>query len=341
MEDFESFPEGNICLIEHPSGNCPILQKGLNCQSAKASGIIFYNSFERRNLGGFLRNDSYFEGDPLVYIPAITTTHSVGNTLKSLENPVVNLVTNTSINMTITSNVYCITKEGDPNNVIIAGAHLDSVPAGPGINDNGSGSASLLEIIIQFYKQKIKPTNKVVFGFWGAEEIGLLGSRYYANKLEKNHPEEFKKIAMALNFDMLGSPNYIPYTNVFEGSPGLPESIRNGSNVITRTFGEYFDERSVPYKTAIMNGGSDYYSFAERGIPAGGLETGAGGIKSAEERKEFGGLANAAFDPCYHQSCDTTMNINVEGLEIMSQGAAYAIHKFATMKNVRETLNRG
>lgn len=87
-----------------------------------------------------------------------------------------------------------------------------------------------------------------------------------------------------------------------------------------------------------MNGGSDYYSFAERGIPAGGLLTGASGLKTAGERTEHGGLANAAYDPCYHLSCDTVENIDKDGLKVMSQAAAATIYEFALAKDVRKKL---
>lgn len=300
--------------------------------------MLFYNTPERKALGGWVRNDSFFEGDDLVSIPCLATTNTVGNLIQGLESPVINIYSNTTIIMANTSNVICTTKEGNPNNTIIAGAHLDSVPEGPGINDNGSGSATILETIIQWYKNKVSPVNRVVFAFWGAEEVGLLGSRYYADRLQREEPEEFKKIALALNFDMLGSPNYIPFVNVFEGSPGLPESIKNGSNVISNTFGEHLTRADVKYQPSPMNGGSDYYSFAERGIPAGGLLTGASGLKTAGERTEHGGLANAAYDPCYHLSCDTVENIDKDGLKVMSQAAAATIYEFALAKDVRKKL---
>lgn len=304
--------------------------------------IIFNKGENQKNLSwGRVRKTGYWIGDPLVKIPCLSATYSLGNTLKSLEDPTLHITTNTSIIVANTSNIYCTTKEGDVGNTIVVGAHLDSVPAGPGINDNGSGSASLLEIIIQWYKEKVKPVNKVKFAFWGAEELGLIGSRFYVNNTRNTNPEAFANISMALNFDMLGSPNYIAYINTIRNTVNLPNEVVNGSEVITRSFATYFNESNIPYELSPMNGGSDYYSFVEAGIPAGGLLTGAGGIKTAKERSIHGGLANAAYDPCYHQSCDTIENINQKGLEIMSRGAAYTIYDFATKENLRDTLNRG
>lgn len=335
--DFTNF-DGNICLLEYNPKKCPIITGALNCENAGAEGLLFYNLPERRALGGWVRNDSYFEGDPLVTIPCLSISNTAGNLLRNLENPKIALELNASVVITETSNVYCITEEGDPKNTIIAGAHLDSVPEGPGINDNGSGSASILEIIIQWYKNKVNPVNRVIFGFWGAEEIGLLGSRYYAKNLQTTDPDEFKNIALALNFDMLGSPNYVPFVNVYDPAFKLPEDIKNGSDVISNAFKSYFDGIGAQYEDSPMNGGSDYFSFAERGIPAGGLVTGASGLKTMEQRTKFGGFANAAHDPCYHLACDTVENINKEGLQLMSRAAAATIYDFALTKDVRKRL---
>ena len=90
------------------------------------------------------------------------------------------------------------------DNVVMAGAHLDSVDAGPGINDNGSGSAALLETALQM--AKVKPVNTVRFAWWAAEEAGLLGSAAYVDGLSQ---AEKDKIALYMNYDMVGSPNGI------------------------------------------------------------------------------------------------------------------------------------
>ena len=95
------------------------------------------------------------------------------------------------------------TSSGRADNVVMVGAHLDSVSRGPGINDNGSGSAAILEVAEAM--RKVKPTNKVRFAWWGAEESGLVGSTNYVNGLS---PAEQDKIALYLNFDMIGSPNF-------------------------------------------------------------------------------------------------------------------------------------
>ena len=119
-----------------------------------------------------------------------------------------------------TLNVIASTRTGNPNATIVVGSHLDSVPAGAGINDNGSGSAAILEIALQFVKQGIVPANRVTFAWWAAEEWGLLGSQYYVDSLSD---DEIAEIALNLNYDMIGSPNYI--RGIYDGRTG-PEDVR-------------------------------------------------------------------------------------------------------------------
>ena len=99
-----------------------------------------------------------------------------------------------------TANVIVETSEGTADRVVVVGAHLDSVREGPGINDNGSGTATILEIALQMRRLGIALSNRLRFAFWGAEEWGLLGSKHYVDQLPQ---EELSKILLNLNFDML------------------------------------------------------------------------------------------------------------------------------------------
>ena len=160
----------------------------------------------------------------------------------------------------------------------MAGAHLDSVPAGPGINDNGSGSAALLEVAQQMAKSK--PNNTVRFAWWGAEELGLIGSTEW---VEQRTPAELDEIALYLNFDMIGSPNY--YFGVYdanESSFEAPVAVPDGSVDIEETFESFYTLRGEPYDDSAFSGRSDYAAFIDNGIPSGGLFTGA------EERQDRG-----------------------------------------------------
>jgi len=147
-------------------------------------------------------------------IPVLSITNSLGLTLiQSQDTAVLNINTVNSQTVESTINVLCTTKKGNENSTIVLGAHLDSVPEGPGMVDNGSGSMSLLEIALVLAKAKYPLENKIVFGWWGAEEIGLLGSRHYVRELIKDKKKK-KQVAMNMNFDMLASPNYVPFVSL-------------------------------------------------------------------------------------------------------------------------------
>jgi len=179
---------------------------------AGATGVLFYNNPTRKALlYGRIRITAWAEGDPLISVPVLSITNSFGSTL--LQNQATVRLTLKTVNrMTVEStiNVLCTTKGGDAKDTIVLGAHLDSVPEGPGMVDNGSGATSLLEIALVMAKANYELKNKIVFGWWGAEEIGLLGSRHYVRELVKDAKSK-KLIAMNMNFDMLASPNYVPY----------------------------------------------------------------------------------------------------------------------------------
>jgi Zn-dependent M28 family amino/carboxypeptidase len=236
-----------------------------------------------------------------------------------------------------TYNVLADTKGGDSNNVVVQGSHLDSVIEGPGINDNGSGSAYNLESAIQMAKANIKPRNKVRFAFWGAEELNLIGSTFYVDSLSD---AEFAKIELNLNHDMIGSPNFVRF--VYDGD-GVPTGTAGppGSANIERVFVNYFQSQGLATEPTAFDGRSDYGPFIARGAPAGGLFTGAEGIKTAEQQAIYGGVTGEAYDRCYHQACDTISNVNTTALGQMGDGAAHALATYAlTKKAVTATASR-
>ncbi|MFG2772095.1 M28 family metallopeptidase [Streptomyces sp. NPDC048350] len=198
---------------------------------------------------------------------------------------------------------------GDPNQVLMAGAHLDSVSSGAGINDNGSGSAAVLETALAVSRANLQPTKHLRFGWWGAEELGLIGSKHYVNQLPST---ERSKFSGYLNFDMIGSPN--PGYFVYDDDP-----------TIEQTFKSYFAGIGVPTEIETEGDGrSDHASFKNVGIPVGGLFTGASRVKSSAQVQKWGGTATA-FDRCYHSSCDNTSNINDTALDRNSDAVAHAI----------------
>lgn len=348
--DWANVNPGDIGLVYFlPTGatDCvPYVKASLGAAQG-ASAILMANSANRTTILGYRilpSTPGYAPDTQLVTIPVIAVSYTIGTMLSSYATPVTATIqTNSSIIVSTTQNLYCRTA-GDAKNTIVIGAHLDGVPAGPGINDNGSGSATLLEIVLQFYRLKFKPTSMIQFSWWGAEEIGLLGSYAFVNASKQaGAAVPLANIKMALNFDMLGSPNGVPGLHSIHaaGNPTFPNSSLAGSDAITATFKSAFDKTSTDPKLEPMYGGSDYYPFITSGIPAGGLATGAGSLKTVAERTKYGGLANAAYDPCYHQACDTVENIGQTILGTMSQAAARSIAQFALQKDINAYLAKG
>ncbi|TDD22398.1 M28 family peptidase [Actinomadura sp. KC06] len=209
---------------------------------------------------------------------------------------------------------------GDANNTLMVGAHLDSVNAGPGINDNGSGSGANLEVALAVAREGYKPSRHLRFAWWGAEELGLIGSTYYVNNLPS---AERSKIKGYLNFDMVGSPNpgYFAYDGDGSSGSGGPA----GSAEIERVLRAHFATINVPVEDTAFDGRSDYGPFIRYGIAAGGLFTGAEGRKTSAQAQKWGGQAGVAYDRCYHASCDTTSNINDPALDRNADAIAYAV----------------
>ncbi|MFD7464878.1 M28 family metallopeptidase [Streptomyces tendae] len=199
---------------------------------------------------------------------------------------------------------------GDANQVVMTGSHLDSVTSGAGINDNGSGSSAVLETALAVARSDYRPTKHLRFAWWGAEELGLVGSRYYVNSLGS---AERAKISGYLNFDMIGSPN--PGYFVYDDDP-----------TIEKTFKDYYAGLGIPTEIETEGDGrSDHAPFKNAGVPVGGLFSGADYRKTSAQAAKWGGTVGQPFDRCYHSSCDTTANINDMALDRNSDAIAYAI----------------
>jgi hypothetical protein len=240
-----------------------------------------------------------------------------------------------------TWNVHADSKTGAQARMVQAGAHLDSVVPGPGINDNGSGSAALLEVAEQM--ANVRTANRVRYSWWGAEELGLLGSEHYIDDLAENHPSKLRKIQLYLNFDMVGSPNYALFVydgdnSAFPVGPGAAEGPE-GSAQIEKAFHDYFESQGLPSAETPFSGRSDYGPFIAQGIPAGGLFTGAEGVKTASQAALFGGTAGEAYDPCYHQACDTIDNVSEAAIDANSDAIAHVLHTYAMdLSSLREPV---
>lgn len=204
---------------------------------------------------------------------------------------------------------------GDTDQVVMAGSHLDSVTSGAGINDNGSGSAAVLETALAVARADYQPTKHLRFAWWGAEELGLVGSRYYVSNLSSANRA---KISGYLNFDMIGSPN--PGYFVYDDDP-----------TIEKTFKDYYAGLGIATEIETEGDGrSDHAPFKNAGIPVGGIFSGADYRKTAAQAAKWGGTSGQAFDRCYHSSCDSTSNINDTALDRNSDAAAHAVWELSS-----------
>ena len=320
--DFAGFTPGNVALIQR--GTCTFRIKAENAAAAGASGAIIFNQ------GNVVPGDDrlgLFAGTldlPQAAIPVVSTSYATGAGLAGLSGVVMHLAVDAGVT-TIESYNILVDTAGRSDRTVVVGAHLDSVGGGPGINDNGSGSAAILETAIQLKESAIAPTNRIRFAFWGGEEDGLVGSEHYVSQLSAR---QVKDHAVNLNFDMVGSPNFVRYVYDGDGS-AFGEKGPNGSALVEQVFLDYFKSQSLPVAPTAFDGRSDYFGFISNGIPAGGLFTGAEDPKTAEEAAIFGGTAGAPLDPCYHQGCDTIENVDRTVLEQMADAIAHSTLTFA------------
>ncbi|KXN86151.1 putative leucine aminopeptidase 2 [Leucoagaricus sp. SymC.cos] len=320
--DFPADTAGKITLISR--GNCTFSNKVALSGAAGAIGAIVYNNADGPVGSGQLGTTT----NPLgPYVPAGSISGVDGQALVAAVRAgevTASLQVLAIVEDRFTNNVIATSKLGDKNNIVFSGGHTDSVPAGPGINDNGSGSMSILELAVQLSNFSIK--NAVRFGFWSAEEFGLLGSEHYVTSLPT---EEQEKIALYLNFDMVASPNFGFFIYDGDGS-AFNVSGPPGSDHIEKTFEDFFAEAGLKSGPTAFDGRSDYGPFLDVGIPSGGLFTGAEQNKTAEEVKLWSGEAGVPYDICYHQSCDTTDNLNVPAWIQNTKAISHAIATYAT-----------
>ncbi|MFC6881611.1 MULTISPECIES: M20/M25/M40 family metallo-hydrolase [Actinomadura] len=319
--DFAGFTKGNIALIQR--GGCFFSVKTDNAIAAGASAVVIY---QQPGTDGPVNGTLGKAYD----IPVVGPTNAIGVQLvqQAQAGPVSLRVRTDTVNeKRTTSNVLAETKRGRADNVVVVGAHNDSVTEGPGINDDGSGTATLLAMAQKIGKLGGKVRNQVRFAFWGAEEEGLLGSQHYVDTLPRT---ELDKIALMLDFDMLASPNYVRF--VYDGDNSTGENnvpVPAGTGAIEKAFTDYYAGRKLATDPTPFDGRSDYNAFIVAGIPAGGIFTGAEKIKTPEQAKVYGGTAGKPYDPCYHQACDRYDNVNLKGFDEMIDGTAAVTELFA------------
>ncbi|WP_311567210.1 M28 family metallopeptidase [Photobacterium arenosum] len=362
---------GKVAAIQR--GGCNFTTKVVNAQNAGAKAVIVFNQGNDEGRKGVVNGT--LGSDTAATVPAFGARYEIAkqwfDASQTQPVPVV-LAVDVKDEMVVTQNVIAETRRGNPNQVVMLGAHLDSVPEGPGINDNGSGTAGLLEYAITLADTRAPVKNKVRFAWWAAEEAGLVGSEYYTNtlfapiydqaqneilaELGLDDPSQLteeqvelvearytklNKVKLYLNFDMIGSPNYI--FGVMDGdlsdTKDSPDNAYTGdfkppygTSDIESTFNEFFTAKSEFTVPQALSKRSDYAGFADWGVAFGGLFTGAEKVKTAEEVDQFGGEIDVAYDRCYHQACDDLNNVSQKALFVNTQALAYVTTYYAFSK---------
>ncbi|KAF3941956.1 hypothetical protein ABW19_dt0207186 [Dactylella cylindrospora] len=319
--DYPAEVAGKIALVHR--GTCPFGLKNALSKKAGAVGLVVRDN-DVQPISPTLGNPADHGVDS--FIVAAFIGRDVGAALaEKLGSGTLPASINSIFHIQVeeTANIIATTKGGNQNQIITVGAHTDSVEAGPGINDNGSGTIAQIEVAKALTKFAVN--NAIRFCWWSAEEDGLLGSEHYTSTIAE---DEAAKIVMNLNFDMLASPNYL--YSIYDGDGSTFESpfASNGSGQIEQTFIDFFAEDGKVSVPTEFDGRSDYDGFLSIGIPAGGVFTGAEGIKTEEEAALFGGSAGVAYDKCYHQACDDLTNLNYGAFITGAKSMADAIAKY-------------
>jgi hypothetical protein len=319
----------DIALVQR--GTCFFGTKAYYAEEAGAEAVIIFNQGNSPDREGLIVADGTSVDPPIPGAPG-PVTHGIPVVGASFADGVALAQSGSRASVEVlpaeTRTDYNVIAElpgKNRNNVVMAGSHLDSVIDGPGINDNGSGSAALLETALMMARSK--PQNTLRFGWWAAEEQGLVGSADYVAGLSQR---EIDRIALYMNYDMVGSPNYIQTVyDADESTFPAPVAIPPGSTAIEDIYESYYTKIGEPYDDSEFSGRSDYEAFILAGIPSSGLFTGAEGLKTEEQAAIWGGIVEEQFDPCYHLDCDTFANNNDHALEVNSDLIAFAMLTFA------------
>ncbi|KAL4911061.1 hypothetical protein BDW74DRAFT_142358 [Aspergillus multicolor] len=312
--DYPADLAGAIALIQR--GTCPFGTKSELAGKAGAVAAVVYNN-EHGEVSGTLGTPSLnhiatfgiSDADAAPFVKQLKEGQKVDSIA----------YIDATVDTINTTNIIAQTKGGDPNNCVMLGGHSDSVAEGPGINDDGSGTLTLLEVATQLSKYDVN--NCVRFAWWAAEEEGLLGSDYYVSVLSE---EENLKIRLFMDYDMLASPNfaYQVYNATNAVNPVGSEELRD-------LYAKFYIDHGLNFTYIPFDGRSDYDGFIRNGVPGGGIATGAEGVKTTEEQEMFGGIAGNWYDPCYHQLCDDFRNVNATAWELNSKLVAHTVATYA------------
>ncbi|KAM5381897.1 hypothetical protein ACJZ2D_002887 [Fusarium nematophilum] len=238
--------EGKIVLVQRfrcPTGGT-LAGRVIPAAAAGASAVIIYHDLTTNVTAGSLS-----QPNPEQHVPAGFITLADGVKIKERleagETLTAHFQQTQTIEERITQNVFAESEGGDPRNVIMLGAHLDSVQAGPGINDDGSGTSLVLELFLALSKYKTK--NKIRFAWWGAEENG---SRYYCSNL---NAKDVNNLLVYLNYDMVAK-GFFGVADTDGSSHGVKAPL--GSEVTEKLFVDYFKSKGLEVTPASLTNGS-------------------------------------------------------------------------------------
>jgi Peptidase family M28/PA domain len=321
--DYSGMSVKGVIVVVDDAG-CSVVDKQKTAEAQGAVGLLVVSAPGTSGSPAGLFTPGYYRG---LTMPVGVIDNDADVALRRT-NAAVRLVLDNKAAMLKSRNVLAQTKSGDTDNVVLVGAHLDSVPGSPGINDNGTGVAALLETAAALGSQP-QVTNAVRFGFWGSEEAALGGSTKYVDGLDGDQLDD---IALYLNFDMLGSPNagFFTYDGDQSGQPN-PEirEVPVGSAGIERTLAGYLNLAGIRPADLPLGKATDYSPFLAAGVPIGGTTTGAGQQKTELQARLWGGRPGVAFDPNYHRPGDTIDNIGRDALAVMGPAVAFAVGSYA------------
>ena len=364
-------PQGRVVLVKR--GVCLFRDKSILAEKYKVAAVLLYNDGTAPDRIAPIEI-SLAQNNT---VPALFLSFTVG---QALVNAAQDPSKNSRVQLFIDAkdlpdfpvgNICADTPSGNVTQTIVIGSHTDSVPAGPGVNDNGtiiisailfmlslphlgSGSAANLALaatLARLFRTSTYPKYKyrVRFCWWGAEEVGLLGSDHHVKQAKKSTVvgERLSDYLINLNYDMLGSPNY--FFGIYDGRTArndTPSQALAGSNKITALFKDWFISQNLPWDYTDFSGRSDYGPFLAEGIVAGGLFSGADEAKRQEQRDRYdqmlgqgmGGIPGIVTDPCYHKACDSIQNINVFAYEKMVRAAAYALEFLGRQEDLMKWL---
>jgi Zn-dependent M28 family amino/carboxypeptidase len=316
--------KGAIAVVDDTG--CSVVDKQNTAVSEGAVGLLVVSGSATSGSPKGLFTPGYYRG---LKVPVGVIDKDADAALRRTDAPV-RLTLDAKAAMVKSRNVVAQTKTGDTHNVVMAGAHLDTVAKSPGINDNGTGVAALLETAAALGSQP-QIANAVRFGFWGSEEAVLEGSAKYVGGLDR---DQLNDIALYLNFDMLGSPNagFFTYDGDQSGqpNPAVPAStVPVGSAGIERTLAGYLNLAGIRPADMPLGKASDYSPFLDAGVPIGGTTTGAAQRKTELQARLWGGTPGVAFDRNNHLPGDTVDNVSRDALGVMGSGVAFAVGTYA------------